>query len=330
MPPHPHLKRFFQSVEKYRVEIVLSTSALMLFLVLAYGAIVQAPASFPHGKVVRVKEGQTLEEVALLLETRGVVRSSFWFKNAAIVWGDQHGVIAGDYFFTRDKNLFEVIDMVMSGDFGLVPIRVTIPEGASVKDIAMILAKRFTIFDASRFFELARDKEGYLFPDTYFFLPNIDEGMVLEVLEETFDHKLAELRPQIEAFGRPLNEIITMASIIEREARTPESRRLISGILWRRIELGMPLQVDVTFDYINGKNSFTLTRKDLAVDSPYNTYVYEGLPPGPIANPSLDSIEAAVTPTESDYLFFLADYHGVVHYSETYQQHKEKKNLYLN
>jgi len=312
------------------METALGTAAVILSGALAYGAIIQAPSPFPSGKVVRIQEGQTLQDVSILLEERGIVRSSFWFKSFAMVWGDQHGVIAGDYFFTRDKNLFEVIDMVMSGDFGLVPIKVTIPEGASVKDIALILSRRFDVFDATRFFELAKDREGYLFPDTYFFLPNINEEMVLEILEETFEHKLAELMPRIEEFGRPLEEIITMASIIEREARTPETRRMISGILWRRIEMGMPLQVDVTFDYINGKNSFTLTRKDLAIDSPYNTYVYEGLPPGPIANPSLDSIEAAITPTESEYLFFLADRRGVVHYSETYQEHKQKKNMYLN
>ena len=310
----------------------VATALVGIFLLVAslYIGVIQAPSSFPQGKVVRIEEGQTLNDVATLLKDRGVVRSSFWFKNIAILLGDQRGVIAGDYFFTRDRNLFEVTHMVMDGNFGLEPIKVTIPEGASVKEIAIILSNRFNIFDPVRFMELASEKEGYLFPDTYYFLPNISEASVVRVLEETFSHKLEELQPKIEAFGRPLGEVITMASIIEREARTPESRRLISGILWKRIEIGMPLQVDVTFDYINGKNSFTLTKTDLAVDSPYNTYVYDGLPPGPIANPSLDSIDAAITPTESDYLYFLADRQGVVHYSATFEEHRRKKFLYLN
>lgn len=321
---------WYRWVDRRRMPVVVLAVGVFLGFAFLYLDVVKAPASFPHGKVVRIQEGQTLEDVAQLLEERGVVRSSFWFKNIAILLGDQHGVIAGDYFFTRDRNLFEVTHMVMAGDFGLEPIKVTIPEGASVKEIAIILSNRFNIFDPVRFVELAQDKEGYLFPDTYYFLPNISEASVLEVLEETFTHKLEEIRPKLEEFGRPLEEVITMASIIEREARTPESRRIISGILWRRIAMGMPLQVDVTFDYINGKNSFTLTKKDLATDSPYNTYVYEGLPPGPIANPSLDSIEAAIMPTETEYLYFLADRRGTVHYSETFEEHKQKKFMYLN
>lgn len=314
--------------DKRTIVVVLST-VVFVVLVVIYLGVIRAPASFPHGKIVRIQEGQTLDEVAQLLKNSGAARSAFWFKNTAILLGDQRGVIAGDYFFTRDRNLFEVTQMVTTGDFGLEPIKVTIPEGASIKEIAIILADRFNVFDPVRFIEIAAEKEGYLFPDTYYFLPNISEESVLKMLEETFAHKIEDLLPQIEMSGRSLQSIITMASIIEREARTLESRRIISGILWKRIEIGMPLQVDVTFDYINGKGTFSLTREDLALDSPYNTYVYKGLPPGPIASPSLDSIEAALTPTDSSYLYFLADHSGTVYYSETFDEHVQKKRMYL-
>lgn len=326
----PDFNRVLLWVQERRLPLALSGVALFLACFLLYGAIVRAPASFPHGKVVRIEEGSSLQTIAQLLEARGVVQSSFWFKVTAIIAGDQSAIRAGDYFFTRDRNLFEVVSMVTTGDYGLVPVKVTIPEGASVRDMARILSEQFNVFDGERFIALAEKKEGYLFPDTYFFLPNVSERAVLEVLEETFHHKIAELQPQIEAFGQPLEDVITMASIIEREARTTESRRMISGILWNRIEMGMPLQVDVTFDYINGKNSFTLTQSDLEIDSPYNTYRYVGLPPGPIASPSLDSIKAAINPTTTEYLFFLADRRGTVHYSETFEEHVQKKRMYLN
>jgi len=121
-----------------------------------------------------------------------------------------------------------------------------------------------------------------------------------------------------------------MASIIEAEARTTESRRIISGILWKRISLGMPLQVDSTFVYINGKNTYELTSDDLKIDSPYNTYVYKGLPPTPIGNPGLDAILAALYPKTSKYLYFLSSKSGDMYYATTFEQHKRNKELYLN
>jgi len=120
-----------------------------------------------------------------------------------------------------------------------------------------------------------------------------------------------------------------MASILEKEARRSETRKAISGVLWNRIEIGMPLQVDAVFPYINGKNTFQLTYDDLEIDSPYNTYKYPGLPIGPIANPGLSSIQAAITPTESENLFYLSDYDGNTYFSQTFDQHKRYKAQYL-
>ena len=121
-----------------------------------------------------------------------------------------------------------------------------------------------------------------------------------------------------------------MASLLEKEARTTESRRIIAGILWKRLEIGMLLQVDAVFGYIINKGSLQLTLEDLSIDSPYNTYRYKGLPIGPIANPGLDSLQAATMPILTDYLFYLSDKEGTMHYSETFEEHKRKKRLYLN
>jgi len=239
-------------------------------------------------------------------------------------------VQAGDYYFAKQKGLGAVARMLIAGDFGLEPLRVTIPEGASVRDIAEILGGYATSFDKEKFLLIAEEREGYLFPDTYFFLPNVDERRVVKVMSDTFLEKIQELDEEILAFGRPIDEVMTMASILEREAHTHDSRRIIAGILWKRISLGMPLQVDATFDYINGKNTFELSSEDLAIESPYNTYQSVGLPPSPIANPGLGAIEAAVTPIQTDYLYFLSDRNGTLHYSETFDEHKRKKALYIH
>lgn len=120
-----------------------------------------------------------------------------------------------------------------------------------------------------------------------------------------------------------------MASILEGEARGREEMEIIAGILWRRIEIGMPLQVDTTFLYVNGKNTFTLTQADLKIDSPYNTYLYRGLPPTPISNPGLTAIRAALNPQPTPYLYFLTGRDGLMYYSRTHDEHVQKKTRYL-
>lgn len=135
--------------------------------------------------------------------------------------------------------------------------------------------------------------------------------------------------PDVEKSGRTLNEIITMASLIEEEANTKESRRIISGILWQRIKQGMRLQVDAVFPYIMNKFSLQLTKEDLMDDSPYNTYRYAGLPPGPISNPGWDSIYAAIYPAKTSYLYYLSDREGNMYYAKTFEEHKANKAKYL-
>ncbi|MCR4306594.1 MAG: endolytic transglycosylase MltG, partial [Candidatus Yonathbacteria bacterium] len=142
--------------------------------------------------------------------------------------------------------------------------------------------------------------------------------------------KTFALRSALEASGKTSGEVITMASIIEKEAITSTDKRLVSGILWKRIDIGMPLQVDAPFAYAIGKNTFQLTLDDLAVDSPYNTYKNQGLPAGPIANPGMESILAALEPEKSSYLFYLSDRKSIIHYSATFEEHKRNKSLFLN
>jgi UPF0755 protein len=176
---------------------------------------------------------------------------------------------------------------------------------------------------------MAKSYEGYLFPDTYFFYENVTPIQVLETLRDNFNDKIKLALLGIQAFGKPLNEVIEMASIVEREATSTVDREIIAGILWKRIATGMPLQVDPPFYYVLGKSSAQLTVKDLAMNSPYNLYSHKGLPPTPISNPGIDSILATVNPTKTNYLFFLADRRGVIHYAVTNDDHVANKYKYL-
>lgn len=306
------------------VLIVIGTA-----LTLGYVFLVQPPESFPTGELVIVQDGDSVREITDSLREQGVVRSPLVLRLSIVALGSERSIHAGDYLFREPKDVFAIARALSVGAFGLEPVRIRIPEGATTRSMANIFQSSLLRFDASRFLEEAQPLEGFLFPDTYFFQPNASEELVIRTMQQTFDERMAGLMPDIEASGHTLAEVITMASIIEREAHVRSDRRMISGVLWNRIEKGMPLQVDVTFLYTLGKNTFQLTMEDLTSDSPYNTYVHKGLPPTPIGSPSLDAIDAAIHPTENDYLFYLADREGVTHFSKTYAEHLRKKRLYL-
>lgn len=312
--------------------LVLAFSTVFFALFVFYLAVYRAPSTFIAGALFHVEQGETLTEVSGLLEEEGLIRSAFWLRNSVIVLGGERDVIAGDYFFSQRKTLGGIAYALVKGEFGLVPVKVTFPEGTSSVQMARILEGQlgqFDVFDAEEFIKLAADKEGYLFPDTYFFMPTVNAQVVVQILRDTFDEKIESLREEIEATGRGFEDVLIMASIVEREARITESRRIIAGILWKRLDEDIPLQVDVTFAVINGKNSFDLTLEDLDIDSPFNTYKYRGLPPAPITNPGLAAIRATITPLQTDYYYFLADREGITYYSRTFEEHKQNKARYL-
>lgn len=288
-----------------------------------------APKDFPIGQILTINPGQSLQTITVNLHNSKIIRSPFFFRFHVFLLGGEKKLKAGDYLLDRREGPTDLAYRITRGEFHLETVKVTIPEGWSIYEIADYLKLNLVDFDKVRFINIAKDKEGYLFPDTYFVSPTVKPDQIVSMMSDNFENKLKEVG-SLATSTHNLKEIITISSILEEEGITTESRRIIAGILWKRLSLGIPLQVDSTFLYINGKNTYELTLDDLKIDSPYNTYKYKGLPPGPISNPGLDSISSALNPIETKYLYFLSSKSGKMYYSETFEDHKKNKELYLN
>ncbi len=321
------------SLSKHIFKIITAIIALLLIFGIFYTVSWRAPRPFPDQALVTIERGESLTQAATSLKEKGVIRSAFWLKVFITIMGGEKRVIAGDYYFPSAVSVFKVAKMIHDGEFGLIAIKVTIPEGTSSIEIAKILEKQFPAFNSKDFAKEVADNnyEGFLFPDTYFFMPNTKALDVISMMRENFARQIKPYEDDISKSKKSMNDIVTMASIIEEEADgSLESKRIVSGILWKRLSLKMPLQVDSPFVYYNGKNSYTLTKEDLTEVEPYNTYVNKGLPPTAIGNPGIDSLRAAIAPTNTDYLYFLSDKKGNVYYAKTFEDHQTNRQLHLN
>jgi len=172
--------------------------------------------------------------------------------------------------------------------------------------------------------------DGFLFPDTYFFDKEYALSDIVDKMLGNFDEKITDaMRVKYKARGKNLYEVVIMASLLEEEVQTLEDMKIVSGILWKRMEIGMPLQIDATLAYLTDKKTGEITNEDKLIDSPYNTYLYRGLTPTPISNPGLNAIQAAIEPTESEYLFYLSTPQGETIFSKTNEEHNENRAKYL-
>jgi UPF0755 protein len=318
--------RWRENANRRSILIILLLGAISIY---SYLYLIQPPDQFPLQRIITIPAGESSKQVSELLQEDGVVRSAVVFRLMAVLQGYDRSLHAGDYIFTEPLDVFHVARTVGIGAYGLLPLKIRIPEGATIRMMATIFSIELQNFNAQNFLTEAAPLEGYLFPDTYFFLPNANENTVIEAMRQDFDLHEATIQTQVEAFGKPLSDDVIMASILEREASNTKDRQMIAGVLWNRIARNMPLQADVTLQYTLPKADSQLTFADLASDSPYNTYVHTGLPPGPIGSPSLDSLLAAVTPTKSNYLYYLADRNGVTHYCATFACQQANEREYL-
>lgn len=299
----------------------------ILVLVSAY-LMLSAPMNFSSSTLV-VKQGDSAAVIAQALADAHVITSPTTLRFLLRVSGGDDKIHEGAYRFDAPENSFSVARRLITSDYGLPSVKLTFPEGYTSLDMARDIHKSLPSISEAEFARLAKPDEGYLFPDTYSFQPSATARDIIAKLRDNFRTKTVSLVPAGAAQGHGLNDIVVMASLIEKEARTDESRRLVSGILWNRINKGMPLQVDAVFGYIFGRDTYSPSPSDLKVDSPYNTYRNKGLPPGPINNPGLAALSAAADPTNTPYLYYLTGNDGTMHYATTYEGHKVNLIKYL-
>jgi UPF0755 protein len=299
----------------------------VLFLLISTSGYLFSGPAVPPETVIAVHQGQTLAEAAQTLKENNIIRNTKAF--IVLSWLSRHQVVAGSYKFEGRTTLFTVSQRLTRGDFGLLAVRVLIPEGSTRAQIANILDKELSFFDKNSFLDITKNEEGFLFPDTYLFPSTITATEVADTMRKKFDEKVQDLLSEMRKKNISLKELVTMASIVEKEVNIAEDRKKVAGILWKRIKIDIPLQVDAPFVYTIGKGSYDLSKIDLATDSPYNTYTNKGLPPGPISNPGLDSLTASLYYEDSPYLFYLSDRKGNTHYAVTFEEHVENKKKYI-
>jgi len=311
-----------------------SSKFFLIFLIFLIGILllygIYAPKVFysTEKKIFSVEKGQNLFQIAENLEKEGLIKNKFSFDFYVFLKGAQGKLQAGEYSLSPSMSIDEIAKKIISGD--IAKIVVTIPEGFTVKQIEEKLGFKLP----------GENLEGFLFPDTYQFPKRISGEEVVKKMRENFDKKLtSELKEEIKRQGKTIFEIVTAASLIEKEVKTKEDKEIVSGILWKRLKNGIPLQVDATITYIikttdpegvaSRPYGARISVEETKIDSPYNTYKYKGLPLGPICNPGLESILSAIYPKSSEYWYYLSTPEGVTIFSKTLEEHNLAKSKYL-
>lgn len=281
-----------------------------------------------------VKPGESISSIAQNLENERLIRNRLVFYLLIKFKGIEKKIQAGDFRLSRAMSAEEIAEELTHGT---LDVWVTVIEGMRVEEIAVILSRELQIPE-SIFVNTAKAKEGYLFPDTYLIPKGATSKQIVAILRNNFDKRVDEdIVGEIRKQGLSLEEGVVLASLLEREAQSYEDKRMVAGILLNRLRIDMPLQVDASVQYVLGYSDAekswwrkNINARNLRVDSLYNTYLYPGLPPGPIANPGLDSLQAIADARKSNYLYYLTDKNGVMHYAETLEKHNANIDSYLN
>ena len=322
-------------------KIIGITIVLLILLAVGYVYIQIGPYNKNSEKdiLVEIPNGATLTKVSSILEENKLIKNKVLFKVVSKFKEDNNGVKAGKYLLSQKYSNSEILDVLISGKTYNDGIKVTIPEGSTYKEVIKYLTNKKIgkvevyeelinnpkeFYDKYKFLD-EKDittLEGFLYPDTYYFEKDMSEKDVISAMLKRFSEVYTpELKEKQKKMGLTLQQVINMASIIEKEAVKDVDRTKIAGVFYNRLEIGMPLQSDATIQYIFDERKHIVSYSDLKIDSPYNSYLNKGLPPTPIANPGIKSIEAALEPEDNDYLYFVATVDGGNNYSKTYDEH---------
>ncbi len=306
---------------------ILIIILILIFIFLIWAVL---PAGETELTEIEIVRGQTAREIAFNLQEKGLIKNQWIFNSYIFLIQEQNNLKAGAYYLSPSMSIFDISKIIITGK----RTKITIPEGFNIKDISRILNRPDFVEvvneDFSQDFPFLKEMpenlslEGYLFPDTYDIVPGTSSKEIVEMMLKNFEQKVLDLE-----YEKPLFEIITMASLIEKEVRTIKDKEIVSGILWKRLENNMPLQVDATIAYITGRRTTRISIEETRIDSAYNTYLNRGLPIGPIANPGIESIKAAINPQETDYWYYLSKPDGETVFSRNFQEHVKAKNKYL-
>jgi UPF0755 protein len=320
---HLHRWRLFGSILVFLLLVVVSNFVIFLY---------QPPSGIPEQRIVEIPEGASLREAAGFLSAEGVITHPTHFILLARLNGDERRLQHGEYVLTTGMRPAEVLDYLRSGR--VRQYEVVIPEGLTSRQIARLLAEQ-KLAKEEEFLEKVQDEpfarslgiekgnlEGYLFPDTYAFSRRTTVAEIIEAMVLRFrSNYTPEIERRARQLGMTRREVVTLASIIEKETSTDGERPIVSAVFHNRLKKKIPLQSDPTVIYGLPDFKGNLTRRDLRANSPYNTYRNKGLPPGPIANPGRASLEAAVNPAAVEYLYFVSKNDGTHQFSSTLKDH---------
>ena len=333
-----HLALSFKSWAKRNQRALAAGVALLAFIAVLYVSSAFSPAGTGDAQRVTIPSGSTANQIAAKLREAGIVRNAATFALAVRWYGKTEALQAGTYELAPRMTMREIILKLSAGQVVNTALRVTIPEGVTMPEIGRIFAE-LGLFTQAEFLSAAknislpyeyllripdnttRPLEGYLFPDTYEFYPSVTPEHVIRTMLARFNAVVPPLfaaSPKRQQFS--LHDIVTLASIVEREAIKNEERPRIASVFYNRLRRRMLLQSCATVQFVIGRPG-KLYYVDLEVESPYNTYIHAGLPPGPIASPGLASLNAALTPEDTAYLFFVARGDGFHIFSRTYAEH---------
>jgi len=307
---------------KFRLFLIIFLVFLVSFFVWQ-GMYLPKDLASTENKLFSVERGQNIFKIAENLEKEGLIKNKFLFDFYVITKGMSKKLQAGEYYLSPSMSIIGITKKIISGE--VAKIEVTIPEGFTIKQIEERLNLNLP----------GADLEGFLFPDTYQFSYGVSAEEIIRKMLDNFDKKLSPYRNEISGAGLTLFDVITMASLLEKEVKTKEEKEIVSGIFWKRIKGGIPLDSCATIAYIlgGGNWSFEEMRKEIAkgkeIDSPYNTYKYLGLPLGPICNPGLESILASIYSKDSEYWYYLSTPEGETIFSKTLEEHNIAQAKYL-
>jgi UPF0755 protein len=323
------------------VAILVTVAVLVTVSALWFRNAVYGDRTLPQAQTsIIIPRGATFSEVVGLLQDHGMLAHPIAFRILARMRNDEADVKAGEYSFPPRQTSDEILRKLVAGE-AQVAVWVTIPEGFTAREIAQTLAERklgsSAAFDSvfrhdGLMLDGARTPslEGYLFPSTYLMPIDATPASAAKLMTDQFRKELpADAEARARALGRTVPEVVTIASLVEREAKADDERALMADVYYNRLRLGMPLEVDATIEYIFPEHHTVITKSDLQIDSPYNTYLRTGLPPTPIANPGKTSLDAAFNPRSSDYLYYVYKGDGHHAFARTLAEHNANVARYL-